>query len=211
MNKQILLASSSPYRKALLAQLGVEFETHAPNIDESAYKGESAKALALRLSISKAQACQALYPEHYIIASDQVPCLALNSKEVLLSKPGNIKTACEQLRLCNNKYVHFYTGLCLLVPNGSNDHLPQTQQPSIQRVQTSVERFSVKFRQLSEHEIQRYITMEQPLNCAGSFKVEGLGIHLFDKLDGSDQNSLIGLPLLKLCQMLRNVGINPIE
>ncbi|MFC3121594.1 Maf family protein [Agaribacter flavus] len=205
MNNKILLASSSPYRKTLLSQLGLAFDSHSPNIDESPKEHESAEQLAKRLSFEKAQACQDKYPDHFIIASDQVCCLQESDKQILLSKPGNAERAYQQLRLCNNKRVDFYTGLCLLPPVNLTTSIDKQLHQ-----QKSVSRFSVKFRALDDSEILNYVQLEKPFDCAGSFKVEGLGMHLFESLEGEDQNSLIGLPLLNLCKMLRAVNISPL-
>lgn len=188
----LILASSSPYRKQLLEKLHLKAEIIAPVIDESAYPNEAPKSLASRLSEAKALAV-ARRASGVIIASDQVASV----NNTILGKPGSAARAIEQLRLCAGKQVTFFTGLC--VYNTQTHHL-----------QLDVIPFSVTFRSLTLNEIERYVAIEQPLDCAGSFKSEGLGIALFESMSGDDPNALIGLPLIRLCQMLRTEGINPL-
>lgn len=188
---KLLLASSSPYRKNLLQRLRLDFQQDSPDIDETPRLGESAKALAMRLSRSKAEALCDAYPDTLIIASDQAASL----DHQILGKPGTEEKAIEQLLACSGKTVIFHTGLCLL-----NTRTGQQQLDCID--------FSVTFRSLSEQQITRYIHLEQPLDCAGSFKCEGLGIALFERMRGEDPNSLVGLPLIRLTSMLNNEGID---
>ncbi len=185
--KPLLLASTSPYRQQLLQQLQVPFTTDAPNIDESPNINESAIELVQRLAKEKAIACAKNHPNHWIIGSDQV-CVINNQ---IVGKPHTVENARKQLRHASGQAVTFYTGLCLL---DSDTHATQCL----------CEPFTVHFRDLTDHQIQRYIEKESPLNCAGSFKSEGLGVALFDHFDGRDPNSLIGLPLMALCQLLSN-------
>lgn len=189
----IILASGSPYRKSLLERLGLPFECHAPDINEAPVEGESAEVLSQRLSQEKAYALKAQYPEHLIIASDQ----AAQLKKTILGKPGTVQKAIEQLSNCSGQSVTFYTGLCLL-----NTQTGQCQLDTVP--------YTVHFKPLKRVEIENYVKMEKPLDCAGSFKCEGLGISLFSAMEGEDPNSLIGLPLIKLNQMLINEGINPL-
>jgi septum formation protein len=186
----LILASSSPYRRQLLAQLGLDFECRSPDTDESALPEESPQQLAARLAYQKALAVAEQHPNALIIGSDQVACL----DDKILSKPGSIDKAIEQLTLCSGRAVNFYTGLCLY-----NSRRNSNQQ--------KLECFTAHFRQLSPEQICRYIKAEQPLDCAGSFKVEGLGISLFERLEGNDPNSLIGLPLIQLVTMLNKEGL----
>ena len=186
----IILASSSPYRRELLGRLAIDFDCISPDIDESALPDESPEQLVSRLAQQKAQAVAADYQQHLIIGSDQVASLG----QTILTKPGNSEKAKAQLGACSGKTVTFYTGLSLL-----NSKTGQQQ--------ACVELFSVKFRVLDKAIIERYISAEQPLDCAGSFKVEGLGISLFEQLIGDDPNSLVGLPLIKLVDMLNTEGI----
>lgn len=186
----ILLASSSQYRAQLLSQLGIKFEQASPNIDESALIGESPNALVTRLSEQKARALTAAYPEHIIIASDQI---ALTQNGEILGKPKTIDNAIHQLTMVNGEKVVFLTGLCVLSPiEGDGKWLKQLV----------VEPYTVYFRQLSKQQIINYVRREQPLDCAGSFKSEGLGISLFEKFEGQDPHALIGLPFIKLCSFL---------
>jgi len=189
----LILASTSPYRRVLLEKLGVTFECAAPNVDESPQPGESPRHLVVRLAQEKAKSLAARFPDHLIIGSDQVCVL----DGIITGKPHTEENARQQLLKARGSIVTFYTGLALY--NSSTGHL-----------QTECEPFDVHFRHLSEQEIDDYVRKERPLNCAGSFKSEGLGIALFDKLDGRDPNALVGLPLIALCQMLRRENYNPL-
>ena len=189
----LVLASTSPYRRMLLEKLGIPFECAAPEVDETPQPGESPRHLVMRLAKEKAQSLAARYPAHLIIGSDQVCVL----DGEITGKPHTEENACQQLLRARGTIVTFYTGLALY--NSATGHL-----------QTECEPFDVHFRHLSEQEIVDYVRRERPLNCAGSFKSEGLGIALFDKLDGRDPNTLVGLPLIALCQMLRREECNPL-
>lgn len=186
----LVLASSSPYRRELLARLRLPFTWSAPDIDESRHDNEGAEALVRRLSQEKAHALSATYPQHLIIGSDQVAVLGAK----ILGKPHSLERAREQLLTASDNSVTFLTGLTLL-----NSATGQQQTDCIP--------FTVHFRPLSEAQITRYLTAEQPFDCAGSFKAEGLGISLFRSTEGSDSNSLIGLPLIRLVDMLHANGI----
>jgi MAF protein len=189
----LILASTSPYRRVLLEKLGVTFECAAPNVDESPQPGESPRHLVVRLAQEKAKSLAARFPDHLIIGSDQVCVL----DGIITGKPHTEENARQQLLKARGSIVTFYTGLALY--NSSTGHL-----------QTECEPFDVHFRHLSEQEIDDYVRKERPLNCAGSFKSEGLGIALFERLDGRDPNALVGLPLITLCQMLRRENYNPL-
>lgn len=190
MTQPLVLGSTSPFRKELLARLGVSFATARPDTDESSLEGESPQVLVERLAIDKAKSVGKEHPEALIIGSDQV---AVIDNEVL-GKPGNRDNAIRQLLAASGKTVTFQTGLCLL--NAASGNL-----------QSLVEPFRVHFRKLQREQIERYVDLEQPFNCAGSFKSEGLGISLFSKLEGDDPNALVGLPLIRLITMLDNEGI----
>ncbi len=187
---RLILASTSPFRREILQKLGLPFDATAPHTDETMLDGESPEDLVSRLAQSKARAVADDWPDALIIGSDQVACV----DGEILGKPGNRQNAVKQLLQAAGKTVTFYTGLCLL--NSGN-----------QQVQTSCELFRVHFRQLNELQIGRYLDHEQPFNCAGSFKSEGMGITLFSKLEGDDPNTLIGLPLIRLVEMLGNEGV----
>jgi septum formation protein len=195
----ILLASSSTYRRELLTRLGLTFEWASPDIDESPLlneggkANESADALVTRLSLAKAKALAAKYPNHLLIGSDQVAVLG----NQIIGKPHTYEQAFTQLRNASGNQVIFKTGLCLL--NASSG-----------KSQVLVEEFRVEFRELSDDQIHHYLTYEQPYDCAGSFKCEGLGIALFSKLSGDDPNTLMGLPLIRLVDMLRAEGVDPL-
>ena len=190
---ELILASTSPWRRMLLEKLSVPFECAAPDVDETPLPGEPARQLVMRLAQAKAQALAARYPQHLIIGSDQVCVL----DGEITGKPHTEENARQQLLKARGSIVTFYTGLALY--NSSTGHL-----------QTECEPFDVHFRHLSEQEIDDYVRKERPLNCAGSFKSEGLGIALFERLDGRDPNALVGLPLIALCQMLRRENYNPL-
>jgi MAF protein len=194
MQPPLLLASSSPYRRALLAKLGLPFVAASPEIDESARPGETADRLAVRLAGAKAGALSRAYTGHWIIGSDQVASL---DNGQTLSKPGDFATAVAQLTRSSGRTVTFFTGLTLLNADTGEQ-------------QNHCETFRAHFRELSPEEIKHYLEVEKPFDCAGSFKMEGLGIALFRSLEGRDSNSLIGLPLIALTDMLRHWGLNPL-
>ena len=186
----IVLGSSSPYRRALLQKLGLEFQCASPDIDETPHPGEAPEDLVVRLAREKAAAIAQHHPRALIIASDQVALL----EGEILGKPGGHEKATRQLRNCSGKVVTFLTSLALL-------------NSASQTMQLEVVPYSVHFRQLSETQIEHYLCAEQPYNCAGSFKSEGLGIALFEKLEGDDPNTLIGLPLIRLVKMFEQEGV----
>jgi MAF protein len=190
---ELVLASSSRYRRALLEQLRLPFTCASPDIDETPLAGETVATLVARLALAKARKLADKFPNALIIGSDQA--CALDGH--ILAKPGNAENACEQLRACSGRRVTFHTGLVLYDARNKD-------------FQHSIDTYTVHFRDLSTAEIARYVELEQPFDCAGSFKVEGLGITLFSALEGKDFNSLIGLPLLSLCAMLRRAGLNPL-
>lgn len=185
----LVLASSSPYRRDLLTRLRLAFTWSAPHIDETRHANEAAEALVRRLSRQKAQALSATHPQHLIIGSDQVAILGTQ----ILGKPHTLERAREQLMAVSGNSVTFLTGLTLLnsaTGFGQTDCIP----------------FTVHFRSLSEAQIMRYLSAEQPYDCAGSFKSEGLGITLFDAIDNRDPSALVGLPLIATCRLLRQAG-----
>ena len=186
---KLILGSSSPFRKQLLKQLHLEFETDSPEIDETPLSNESIEEMVLRLSIEKAREIAKNHPDALIIGSDQS---AILNGEVL-HKPGNHETATKQLKNASGQKIVFQTGLCLL-------------NSATGKIQAKLVPFTVIFRQLSDEMIENYLRVEQPYNCAGSFKSEGLGIALFEKMEGTDPSALIGLPLIELTNMLNNEG-----
>jgi septum formation protein len=190
---QIVLASTSAFRRELLARLGLPFEIANPNVDETALNGETPEATALRLSEVKARAVVAQYPGALIIGSDQVACLDAQ----VFGKPGSHENAVKQLQAMRGRSVNFITGLCLLNAKTGKAHLRNV--PTL-----------VTFRDLSDDEIENYLRREQPYNCAGSAKSEGLGIAVIAKMAGDDPNALIGMPLIALCDLLKNENINVI-
>ena len=191
MTIKIILASSSPYRKELLKRLHLAFMTEPPDIEEQQKAGESVPDMVLRLAEEKARHIAKIYPEALIIGSDQ----AAECSGTVLGKPGNREIAKEQLAFISNKSLVFHTGLCVL-------------NSETGKMESAVIDYSVTFRDLTEAEIDRYLDKEQPFNCAGSFKSEKFGISLVERMEGDDPTALIGLPLIRLCQMLRNQGIS---
>lgn len=188
--RYLLLASTSPFRRELLARLGLPFTVQAPHSDETRRPGEEAPHLVARLAEQKARAVASRQPTALIIGSDQAAVL----RGEIVGKPGDYERAMWQLQQASGQTVTFHTGLCLL-------------DSASGRQQVAVETFRVTFRTLTTPQIERYLLREQPYACAGSFKSEGLGIALFDRLDGDDPTSLIGLPLIRLTRMLEAAGV----
>jgi len=189
----LILASTSPYRSRLLDRLQVPFQCADPHTDETPLPDESPDDLALRLSLAKAHDVAGRNPGAWVIGSDQVAALG----DRIMGKPGSHEIATQQLRASSGKEVRFYTGVALV---GG----PKMQE------RFHVEHFSVYFQSLSDSAIERYLLREQPYDCAGSFKCEGLGVVLFAKLQGDDPTSLEGLPLITVTKFLREVGIDPL-
>ncbi|MDD1619939.1 MAG: Maf family nucleotide pyrophosphatase [Methylococcaceae bacterium] len=190
---EIILASASQYRAELLRKLHLDFISCGSNVDETPLPGESPELLAKRLSQAKAEALSAMYPNHLIVGSDQV---AVCGNE-LLSKPGDRTQAIRQLKMQSGQTVRFYTGICVL--NSATGHYLN-----------DIDICSVHFKTLSDSQIERYVDLEKPFDCAGSFKSEGLGIALFSRIEGDDPNALVGLPLIKLTGLLARFGIDVI-
>ena len=186
----LVLASTSPYRRELLGRLGLPFSSARPDADESPLPGEAPEALVARLAELKARSVAAHHPQALVIGSDQVAVL----DDAVLGKPGTPERAREQLTRASGRCVRFLTGLCLL--DAASDE-----------ARVLVETFTVHFRELDAARIARYVDAEQPYDCAGSFKSEGLGITLFTHLEGDDPNSLIGLPLIRLVDLLAERGV----
>ncbi|MCH7347117.1 nucleoside triphosphate pyrophosphatase [Aeromonas sp. MR7] len=190
MPTQLILASTSRYRKALLEKLALPFECAAPEVDESPLPGEPAEALVARLALAKASAIADRFDQGLIIGSDQV-CVCDGQ---ILGKPGTVEKAVAQLMAAQGRSVTFHTGLCVL-------------DAASGRAEQLVEPFTVHFRTLDEATLRRYVEAELPLDCAGSFKCEGMGIVLFKGLEGRDPNALIGLPLIGLIELLARHGL----
>jgi len=190
MPRSLILGSTSPFRQELLSRLGIPFDTATPNINESRLENESPIHLVERLALEKAKNVSRRFPDALIIGSDQVACI----DDEILGKPGNRENAIAQLQKASGRTVVFFTGLCLL-------------NAVTQKAQSFVEPFNVHFRKLNDEQIERYVDRERPFNCSGSFKSEGLGIALFERLEGDDPNALIGLPLIRLTNMLEKEGI----
>ncbi|HEX7044680.1 MAG TPA: Maf family nucleotide pyrophosphatase [Burkholderiales bacterium] len=190
MSVRLILASSSPYRRDLLARLGLPFEVAAPDVDEHPLPGESPQALVERLAVAKAEAVGRRAGDALVIGSDQAAVYA----GVIVGKPGNHEAAVQQLRAASGRKVMLYTGIALL-------------NTATGRVQSEVVPFGIQFRRLTDRQIENYLRKEQPYNCAGSVRSEGLGIALLERFEGDDPNALIGLPLIRLVRMLENEGV----
>jgi MAF protein len=190
---KIILASSSPTRKALMDRLQIEYSCMVPDIDESPCGENHADDLAMRLAFEKASAIAAQHPHAIVIGSDQVAWRE-GAPDIFIGKPLSPEKAIRQLQANSDKIVYFSTALSV-------------QQQASGFEQTLVEHYKVKFRKLSQAEIERYVEIEQPLHCAGSFKCESLGISLFDSMSGQDQTTLMGMPMIQLCRILRTLNI----
>lgn len=193
MNTQIILASSSQTRKDLMDRLKIQYECVVPDIDESPRGELHADDLARRLAFEKANAIAQKYPDAIVIGSDQVAWRE-GAPDIFIGKPLSTEKAIRQLQANSDKIVYFSTALSV-------------QQYATGFEQTLVEHYKVKFRKLSMSEIERYVAVEQPLHCAGSFKCESLGISLFEQMIGQDQTTLMGMPMIQLCQILRQLNI----
>lgn len=187
---RLVLASTSPYRRELLARLGIDFSQLAPDVDESPLPGEAPAALATRLAQAKAEAGARAAPGAWVIGSDQVADLEGQA----LGKPGGPERAIAQLRAMSGRAVRFHTAVCVTgaaAPSAAMAFLDVT---------------TVRFRTLAESEIARYVAIARPFDAAGSFKAEGLGIALFDAIESEDPTALVGLPLIGTARLLRRVG-----
>ena len=188
--RALVLGSTSPYRRELLTRLRIPFSVTSPEVDETPQVGESPRNLALRLAMAKAQAVAVLHPEAVVIGSDQVADLDGQP----LGKPGEHAKAVAQLQRMRGQVVIFQTAVSVVcLANGFED--------------TQLAAVKVKFRELSDAEIEAYLRAEEPYDCAGSAKSEGLGIALLESIDNDDPTALVGLPLIRTCQMIRAAGV----
>lgn len=190
LQTKLILASSSPFRQQLLGRLQLDFECQSPEVDEATRAGEDAVHYVRRLAESKARAIAQLEPGAVVIGSDQ--CALLDGQ--ILGKPGNHENALQQLRRAQGKTVMFHTAVCVM-------------QLGVDFCVVEEVPYEVEFRQLSDRQLAHYLRVEQPYQCAGSFKAEGYGSCLFRRMRGDDPSALIGLPLLKLVEMLETAGI----
>lgn len=190
-NSQIVLASSSETRRKVLEKLEIPFEVFKPSVDESPKSGESPQQLVKRLSVEKARAATDFYSNHLVVGSDQV---AVVGKQIL-GKPANRECAISQLELMSKKEVVLMTGLALINTRTGN-------------VQSDVIPYRVEFRNLTRSIIENYIDKDEPYDCGGSLRSEGLGIVLLKRFDGTDPNALLGLPLIRLIDMLAHEGVS---
>lgn len=203
---QLILASQSSYRKTQLKQLGVPFDTHPAHIDETLAPEESAADAAIRLAEQKALCVANQHPHAHVIGCDQTA----QFENTILGKPGTVERAVSQLLACQGKTVVFYSALCLLAPRQAPDL--QSSHSGANPVHKYIDctQTRVTFRKLTETQIRSYIQRESPLDCAGSFKCEGLGISLFESIHSDDPSALVGLPLIALCSALQNTPFQPI-
>lgn len=193
MKPEIILASSSPFRKSLLQRLHIPFSCISPEIDESQYQKEAARDYVKRLARQKAEAIARSNPNALIIGSDQ--CALLDG--MILGKPDSHANALKQLKSAQGKSVVFHTGLCVLQHSSAFCRLDDIL-------------FEVEFRQLQDEQLEHYLRVEQPYQCAGSFKSEAYGVTLFSRMQGDDPTALIGLPLIRLTSMLEEAGVRVI-
>ena len=188
--KRLILGSTSPYRRELLARLGIAFDVERPEVDETPQPGEKPAALAMRLALAKAREVARRHPDAVVIGSDQVADLDGEP----LGKPGNHERAVEQLRRMSGQTVIFQTAVAVVCLSSG------FEQSDLAAVQ-------VAFRTLTEAEIEHYLRTEQPYDCAGSAKSEGLGIALLERIENDDPTALVGLPLIRTCRMIRAAGV----
>jgi septum formation protein len=188
--RPLILGSTSPYRRELLQRLQVPFEVMSPGVDETPLQGESPRALAERLALVKARAVAAAFPHAVVIGADQVADL----NGLPLGKPGSHERAVSQLRLMRGQTVIFQTAVAVVCLESGFE-------------QSELAAVAVRFRDLSDDEIENYLRAEQPYDCAGSAKSEGLGIALLDSIDSDDPSALVGLPLIRTCKMIRAAGV----
>ena len=185
---KLVLASTSKYRKLLLDRLGLSYTAANPRVDEEAFTAPALDALALLLAKAKAESVAASHGDAYILGSDQLVDLAGER----LGKPGTLEKAEEQLRLLSGKTHRLVTAVALLHPDGT--------------LETALDVHLMRLREMTEAEIKRYVARERPIDCAGSYKVESLGISLCEKVEGADFTAIIGLPLIAVCGLLRRAG-----
>jgi septum formation protein len=190
IQRKLILGSTSPYRRELLARLRLPFEVAAPEVDETPQDAETPKQLACRLAMAKARAVAAQFPAAVVIGSDQVADLDGQP----LGKPGNHARAVEQLQLMRGKTVIFQTAVAVVCQDA-------------QFAQMDLAQVKVKFRDLTDAEIEAYLLAETPYDCAGSAKSEGLGIALLESIDNDDPTALVGLPMIRTCRMIQAAGI----
>ena len=190
---ELILASTSAYRRQLLERLALPFSCQAPGVDETALAGEKPLNLVTRLARAKAQAVAARFPNAFVIGSDQIAILAQGPHDRVLGKPGSVENCVEQLLACSGQVVSFVTAVRLVRHQDGQDF-------------EFLDTTRVKFRTLDRETIDRYVLKERPLDCAGGFKSEALGIALCEEIDSQDPSALIGLPLIRLCALLRQVG-----
>lgn len=188
--RTIVLGSTSPYRRSLLERLRIPFETASPEVAEDRLPEETPRALAERLAREKAANVATRYPDALVIGSDQ----SAGVGERVLSKPGDHQRAAEQLAALSGQSVVFHTGVCLIDTASGREWI-------------GVVPFTVHMREFDEDEIDRYLRLERPYDCSGSFKSEGLGVSLFRRMEGDDPTALVGLPLIRVCAWLREAGV----
>jgi septum formation protein len=192
-DQKLILASSSPFRRELLERLMMPFEVASPDVDETPLPGERARELVLRLSVEKARVVAKSAPSALVIGSDQV---AVHEGDEIIGKPRDHAHAVRQLRASSGRTVTLHTGIALINSDSGT-------------VQRDVVPYAVQFKELTDREIEAYLTMERPYGCSGSLRADGLGIALLERFIGDDPTALIGLPLIRLVSMLKREGVSP--
>jgi septum formation protein len=190
---RLILASTSVYRRELLSRLQIPFESHSPGVDEARGLDEAALPLVARLARAKAAAVAAQHPDAWVIGSDQVAVVLDAQQELILGKPGSVANCISQLRHCSGRTLSFVTAVAVRRERDAS-------------LFEFIDTTRVSFRVLDQATIERYVARESPLDCAGGFKSEGLGITLCEAIDSADPTALIGLPLIRLCAVLRTAG-----
>jgi septum formation protein len=185
---KLVLASTSKYRRALLDRLGLSYTAAAPRVDEEAAQADTLDALALQLAVAKAESCAASHPDAYVLGSDQL----VDLEGERLGKPGTLEKAEEQLRRLSGRAHRLVTAVALRHPDG--------------KVETGLDVHEMRLRSMTEAEIKRYVARERPIDCAGAYKVESLGISLCETVSGADFTAIVGLPLIRVCALLRSAG-----
>jgi septum formation protein len=205
MHPKLILGSTSRYRRELLERLRIPFQVEAPGVDETALPGESPRALALRLALEKARAVACRHPGSVVIGSDQVA--DLNGQA--LGKPGTHEKAVAQLRAMSGQVVVFQTALALVVSTAEASKTSTSDEFAFE--QSDLAAVTVRFRTLTDEDIETYLRLDQPYDCAGSARSESLGITLLDSIESDDPTALVGLPLIRTARLLRAAGLDPLQ
>jgi septum formation protein len=205
MNPKLILGSTSRYRRELLERLRLPFQVEAPGVDETVLPGESPRALAVRLALEKARAVARRHPDSVVIGSDQVADLHGQA----LGKPGTHEKAVAQLRAMSGQVVVFQTALAVVVSTAETSESRARDEFPFE--QSELAAVTVRFRSLTDEDIETYLRLDQPYDCAGSARSESLGITLLDSIESDDPTALVGLPLIRTARLLRAAGLDPLQ